>query len=424
VTTTYSVFVAPSGDDSNMGTIDRPVATISQALVIARKAQKKHIIVCNATYEESLTVSGNLAGFGIHGGFACPAGSNGWQLSPGRPKVIAAPGKPAIEFDGVTGPFVVEDVDLETPDAPDAGDSSLAVIANNSTSIAIIESSILAGKGAAGSDGNLSAYLYPSASDLQGTNPNGQTGAAAKVCTCPGGTTTTGGAGSDGSSGQPGGAGLPSYVGGDGEGGLSGACPGTRGGDGSVGPNGKAGTGASSLGAVAQTTWQAAGGLEGMPGKPGQGGGGGAGGTRDGGGSGGCGGCGGRGGPAGGGGGASAAMLSINSSIELQHVDLTSSDAGRGGAGSAGQQGQQISGVYGTNADGCSRGGNGGLGGDGGPGGGGAGGVSAGILYVGAQPTMDHVLIKVGAAGAGGKGGAPESNDGIAGLAVHVLDAS
>jgi hypothetical protein len=77
-------------------------------------------------------------------------------------------------------------------------------------------------------------------------------------------------------------------------------------------------------------------------------------------------------------------------------------------------------------ANGGCVGGQGGSGGSGGGGGGGAGGVSAGVLYKGPAPAIDATTTmgyQQGQPGAKGPGGAPGTDDGIAGVTGAVVAA-
>jgi hypothetical protein len=418
----FAVFVAPTGADSATGTMSSPVATLSKAIEMA--AGSKFVIVCDATYDEHVVVSG---GAQVYGGFSCAGGS--WASEAKAPLFKPSDAGPALKMDRVGDAVLIDTVNFEVPDAKVAGGTALAAIVNASPSVTLRNVTLTAGAGMNGADGTLTNFSYaqdPTALNGYPENTADPThNGAEKDCTCQSGLMSIGGGGGPpSSSGQAGALGLPDH--GAGQPGIPGSCGATgTGKDGSDAPASAASAGGTTLGMVSSSEWQPTPGLDGTTGSPGQGGGGGASRNSSGhGGGGACGGCGGNGAKAGQGGGGSIALLALDSPVTLDTCTLRTKDAGSGGAGTVGQLGQQTVGNGGNsiaNTNSCG-GGAGGKGGDGGASGGGAGGISVGIVWKGAvAPTLTNTTSTTGQAGAKGVGGAPGTNDGIVGVKQDVL---
>lgn len=429
VTNNYAIFVAPGGQDAGAGSGTRtdPARSITQGIELA-KASGKFVIVCNATYDESVKLT---AGAKIYGGFTCPNAPSPWTYEAGsKAKVAPAARGPALEIQNVSDQVWIADIEFASPTGGDPSESSIAAVAVGSPKITLQRVRLAAGAGVNGASAKTEEFTFPGPDDLIGNNGTGAAGGAARQCTCPDGTTTQGGQG-----GAPvaevatasGANGLPDYPGKGGEGGnpLQTCGSGGTGQDGASAPPVTDGVGASTFGSVSSETWSSAIGAAGANGAPGQGGGGGAGvkgGSGGGGGGGGCGGCGGKGGKGGGGGGASIALLAIDSPVSLQTCALETASGGNGGNGAVGQSGQNPGSKGNGFADAC-QGGKGGHGGNGGNGGGGAGGISVGIVYKGQKPTSDATTtVTTGTAGSKGLGGIPGTNDGIDGVAQPNLE--
>jgi hypothetical protein len=416
----HAVFVAPDGDDDAAGTKKAPVATLTRAIELA--AGEKAVLVCNAVYDEHVVVTASAR---VYGGFSC----EDWSEAKGAPHIEPSDEGFALEIRDVGGAVWLERMTFEVPDASDEGDSAVAAFVRSSPKVTLRGVSLVAGKGAAGKDGELTPFEYPLQVALDGNRENPATmGGEEKSCTCQEELISTGGLGGlPAESGSQGTAGLPSREGPGGEPGTAGAAcnKGGGGGDGADGRAAPSAPGATELGSVLKTGWKPLAGGDAGAGQPGQGGGGGASRTISGhGGGGGCGGCGGNGGRGGQGGGGSIALLLVGSPVTLESCSLRAADAGHGGKGAAGQIGQQEVGAGGSSVStlhSCD-GGNGGRGGNGGAGGGGAGGVSAGILWKGGgAPTLTETSIKHGVGGLAGEGGA-EGNPGVEGAADAILE--
>lgn len=427
---TCGIFVSSNGNDSNAGTKGNPVATLGQALTLA-KGTLKPIYVCAEAFSEALEVSSGTA---LYGGLDCSAGWL-WTES-GRTTLTAAPDLIPMKLTSGSDVTKIERFSVIAADALQLGGSSIALIADN-VPVEIIFSELSSGSGRDGPDGQTDPSFVPQNGEdgKPGSdaciNPQMVMGGLGATAICNNGisqggdggqggiTGVNGGVGKPGSNGQPEGSG--SGLGGKEQVDTNVACtPGTDGMDGEVGAPGAGGT---ALGTISISGIVGADGQSGGWGTPGQGGGGG-GGAKSGpycsnlmdgpgasGGGGGSGGCGGKGGGGGQAGGSSIAIISLNATIKLSNVTLTAGAGGKGGAGATALTGGQGgAGAFGGNKGfspskvGCF-GGDGGYGGDGGGGGGGRGGHSIGIAYRGARPDTTGLLITAGAPGQGGAGG-------------------
>jgi hypothetical protein len=413
------IFVSTSGDDDNDGTASDPLATISAAVTLAAN-NGAPIYVCGGTYAEHIVVTDD--DLEIHGGFACPSGAAAWTYdSTKRPRVAPTTAGYALRVTNVSG-LTVTDLEFESVDATDPGESSVAVFVSRSEDVALTRVGIAAGDGVNGVDGTREGSNHTE-DVLTGKDAVGNQGGDATVCTCADDTTSTGAIGGTGGvTPTGGGAGLPDR--GAGEAGAVGSCgtvgTGKDGGPATASPDGP---GAMTLGNLTASGWSPSDGDPGPNGTPGQGGGGGAGAATGGGGAGGCGGCGGKGGGAGTGGGGSIGLATFRSTVSLTSVTIATGDAGDGGAGIEGEVAQE-GGVKGDSTSlGCD-GGNGGLGADGAAGGGGAGGISVGILSSSdSTVTTASTTFDIGMAGAAGPAAMGSTNSGEPGVADETLDA-
>jgi hypothetical protein len=432
----YAIFVAPTGEDTAAGTKKSPVQTIAQGIVLA--GGRKIVIACDGTFDERVKLT---TGVKLYGGFACPGASKPWAYENGkRAKVAPTTRGYALELSTVTESVAIEDFEFDAQDGSQPGESSVSVFVNASTDVTLTRVTLVAGKGADGANGTgVMTAAGAGATGSKGTAACAVSGAdnlggAAVESTCGGALSgSKGGRGGDGGKGDSsagnaddGKPNLGAGLGGIGESGVAWGCATGGGQAGNNGLSQPTALGATGPGKLTSSGFTPASGDDGVPGTPGQGGGGGGGAkapstactngnprTGASGGSGGGGGCGGKGGTGGGGGGASIALASVNSSIALDTVDMSTSFGGKGGNGGVGQPGGPggtpgagASGVGTGVIDSCG-GGAGGKGGGGGNAGGGTGGASLGIAYLGTAPTQTAVTIQIAATAAlGGADGA------------------
>ncbi|WP_437487735.1 hypothetical protein WME75_07415 [Sorangium sp. So ce1014] len=428
------------GDDSNPGTMERPVRTLARAAELAPRARGR-IFACSEPFLAGFRLP---SGIDLWGGFQCwgqwrhttdnlgglLATIGGARRRDALITVVAAQGDGEVVGDGVS---TIVEVHLLAEVPPDASLDVVAMRLEPGAVVEVLRSKIETGHAQRGVDGVDWGLMNPQA-------PHGETGAigkdacsAATVAGAPavrsvcGDLVSTGGKGGDGTPdrGGDGDDGKPLPIpnpGNAGAGGV-GAKDGARckdGLDGERGAPGAPGAGGQG-GRLTAAGWEGVPGEQGGAGAPGQGGGGG-GGARGGrsacgnaalggasGGSGGGGGCGGQGGYGGGGGGSNIAIFAHpGSKVTLRETSVVTGWGGAGGRGGEGQDGGAgpQGGPSGSRADTLSeyacRGGYGGWGGKGGYGGGGSGGPSIGIAYADdEQLTLDRVTFEIGPGGPG-----------------------
>ena len=412
-----AIFVSPTGDNTNAGTRDAPLETLTKAIELAAEAGKA-VIACTGSFQENIAIRGATQ-VKLYGGFAC---AEGWRSGAERTRVAPSEGIP-LTIESATSPVLVEGVDFIAPNATVLGHSSIAVSLVEAADVTLRNLGLSAGNGADGGRGITMPFTLPNPEALNGNAATrtvsrgwAETGGVPCSLVCPSGVRTVGGRGGDGDpdGSAPGGAtpgqpGLPDHevIGGQ-AGALAVECNmGGRGGNGAAAPLAMHGAGARDWGLLDASGWHPRDGSAGADGAPGQGGGGGRGGSGaapDGGGGGGCGGCGGRGGAAGKGAGSSIGLLVFNSQLLLDGVELVTAQGGAGGSGGDPQVGQAggLGGLpYRYPSFACS-GGLGGAGATGGGGGGGAGGLSVGIVFRGVRPNLLAVSYKLGRGGVAG----------------------
>jgi hypothetical protein len=465
VDSAYGIFVAPpasgGSDATGDGTKDKPFATPTRGVAAAAaSAIIKRVYVCDATYDDHVTLDAAHDGISLFGGLLCPGVETGpgwiYEGGPGGTRAVIKPstGGHALDVNG-TLPLLIADLELDAQDAePSLGGTSSVAVRVNGTGISTVtldNDKLVAGAGAPGTDAAAPA-TNQYAGTLSGAAASGGVFGASQTCTCPLSGTSMGGQGGQESF-------LPSYSNGvagtaspaaaamgsaDGAGGLgsrllpAGLISACRNGDRGANGAGGGGGGGAQGGTLQSSAWTGTSGGAGLAGSPGQGGGGGGGNRSNlantppaaAGGGGACGGCGGNGGIGGGGGGASIALAVVSSSVSVRACIFVTGGGGRGGNASTGG-GAQAGGVGGSSPA-CS-GGPGGEGGGGGGGGGGAGGPSVALMWTGSQSlTLDGMAASTsttslpgpsgatlgvpgtgglgGAAGAGGSWGAAGSN--------------
>ncbi len=402
------VFVSSSkGSDANAGTKAEPFATLGKAIAAAGGYP---IYACTDGVSGAVKLDADAT---IYGGLDCTQGWTYVGLTTKTPWTAGADEIPLRLAAGARA--TLEDIAITAADAAEPGGSSIAVLSEVATQLALSRCEVNAGMGADGAAGETPVGAVTNGLDgLAGkdacVSDSDQTGGSAVVLSC-GGTAVNSGSGgngttSDGGAGSPGKPAGPTGAGGTGEDDMN-AC--TAGGEGAAGMLGEAGLGAPSV---------LGGGGGGGGGKVCSGGKAGASG-----GSGGSGACGGAGGKGGEPGGSSIGIVSLGAKLTLDTVSLTTKKGGNGGNGGDGQLGGQGGGpgIAGLSKEGSAAcaGGKGGDGGPGGKGGGGLGGHSIGIAHTGEAPDVSGATITTGPAGGGGAGEVDMGN-GAAGVAAQV----
>jgi hypothetical protein len=453
VAETCGVFVSATGSDTaGKGTPTAPYKTIGKAL--AENGATIYACAGTTAYSEALAVDKPVTLFG-----ALDCGT--WAYQPANKTQLTAPADAVpLTLSSSASGTEVYDFTITAMDAMTLGNSSVAVL-DNAADLTLTRCDLTAGKGADGAAGitpagsgqqGASAPAPSPATALDGclsTSPNGVFGGSAGQTMC-GTVATSGGRGGDGTNVATGGTATDAQPqpqpnamqGADGKAGkqqdTTPCQPGDSGANGLDGT--MPGTGATGIGNITAAGYQAPTATAGQSsGSNGYGGGGGGGASQcansfagPAGGGGGAGGCGGQPGGAGQSAGSTFALVSVNATVTLDIVILTSANGGAGGSGGNGQKGGQggNGGNPGSsNGDGsvkaCS-GGSGGQGGHGSSGGGGLGGHSAGIAFTGTAPTQTKVTIQHGNGGAGGIGGDMDMTSpgivGGSGLGCATLD--
>ena len=416
LTEKFGYFVAEKGNDESDGSRATPFATLGKALSKA-KVDGKRVYVCAGTYPEALTLEDGVS---MIGGYDCTRGE--WMNAASGRARVTSPTSPAMRAKGIVSKTRFEGFDVIAPSATEPSASSFGFIAEGCTALVMVNTNIVAGRGASGLVGAQAIQLAPSGSfDGNDGEAAAFTGAmVSQPMPAPrpgvaGGTgACSGAAGHDGGQGGRGGAGAiwavhPSGLSNDWF--LESGLLGGEAKDGADGTDGNAGTSAQSVGTFTAQGFVTSDGVRGDDGEPGHGGAGGAGAGPtvegyyqrgkwwygSGGGSGGAGGCPGLAGGAGKGGGASVAVLLWNSPIEIQKSTVEAMNGGDGGRGSfaslptAGGRGGAL----------VNPGMPGGRGGRGGASGSGAGGSSYGLVHHGPAPKLTTTVAKIGRAGAG-----------------------
>lgn len=448
---TKAIFVdISSGSDSNSGTIDYPVRTITKGIQLASSySPPRYMIVSEGSYNETFNLA---SGVSIYGGYSK---ANGWKRSNSY-IVNVYPSANGIRGTNIATRTDLDRINIYSADATTAGGSSYGLFLQNSTNVYINRCTIKGGKGGDGQNGvngSNGATNNPSTMNGKAGTPGCEDSSGfCDTCSMPlggaGGTSVCGmnggkggDAGHDNNYGYAGAAGIGPY-GTGGAGGNGGPCCrgsaaplsnqyGQRGSDGLNGSNGTAGTSIGTLGAAGYSATNAGGnGGNGVNGAGGGGGGGGGGGTTDcdsygsSGGGGGAGGCGATGGTGGSGGGGSIGIYLSNSTVNISYSTIATKNGGNGGSGGVGGIGSAggaggPGGYYGGGGeqdDGSmgADGGAGGKGGDGGYGGGGGGGPAVCIMkYGSSNVTLNSVTFSRGSGGTGGWSGGATGWNGI-----------
>jgi hypothetical protein len=147
----YAVFVA-AGSAAGDGTKEAPFGTIGEGVMAAKNRGATRVVVCNATYAEKLSLTQEVAGVNLFGGFTCPSDANGWAYTADERPLVNPTAGTALHVDGVTEAVTLQDIDFKSANATDPGTSSVAAIASGST-VTLKRVAITAGKGANGAKG-------------------------------------------------------------------------------------------------------------------------------------------------------------------------------------------------------------------------------------------------------------------------------
>ncbi len=416
-----AMFVSPSGNDADPGTLELPKATIQAAMTAAQSTQSD-LYVAAGVYSGSVVLADGVS---MYGGFI----ADSWERDLATAETIIEGGQYAITGANVSQ-LTIEGFTIRSANSAANAGSSVGISLHNSLGIVINKNALEIGNGANGSNG-------VDASDRTGSADGGNVGAAAYFAlTCSGAVGGSGGNvnyGRDGGLGGRSGGANGGSDGWDGEnGGGNGGSKGSFAGNGSPGSpgnpgdSGLSGDAGLSFGSISNGAYIAAHGQNGANGGYGWGGGGGGGGGAGfscsaSGGGGGAGGLYGIGGTRGlGGGGSIGIILSGGTEATITNNSIATGDGGNGGysgKGGVGQNGGSGANGGSGNANGGAggRGGNGGKGGNGGDGGCGGGGPVVGIVEAASNSTRTNNFFTLGVAGIGGARGDGRGKEGANG---------
>ncbi len=191
-------FVAPTGSDSNAGTMDAPVATLATAIALASASSSIHrVIACAGVYPESVRLisAANDVGLALFGGVLCPGSDAGAAWTYTGATAVAAPVAHgfALSVSGLAQALDLEDFEFDAQNGTAAGESSVAGFIDASPNVTLRRVKLAAGTGADGAPGTLTAVTFPTAATLRGDAGAGDTGGEGCAFTCPAGGATTGG---------------------------------------------------------------------------------------------------------------------------------------------------------------------------------------------------------------------------------------
>ena len=438
----FSIFVTPSGDDVNPGTIALPKQTIIGGINAATGDGFTSVLISAGTYSERVILSNGIS---LYGGYNS---ATAWSRSASNLITVTGLDQSdrvsAIEGTGIASVTTIDRIRFVTMNAigfavDGNGKSNYSVFLTSCSGVIFKNCFIKSGNASAGNPGIVGIAGTGGNVGLDGMVGNCNafgvaTGGSGGTSTCLRNGGNGGAGGYKPNNGVAGSSGVGSTNGGNG--GLIGnpGGPGANGGNGTSGTAGVNGLGGS--GGSVGSSWNGGTGGSGVNGIHGNGGGGGGGGgaesclfcadgTGNGGGGGGAGGCLGTGGSGGFAGGGSFGIFLINSSsIQVTNCSVTSGNGGIGGAGALGANGGS-GGSGGLGANLCiseiGRGGNGGSGGNGGAGGiggGGSGGPSYSVYRFASTTTISGTTLIVGF---GGNGGTSPGNSGTNGASGTIF---
>ena len=212
------IYVATSGSDTAEGTKEAPLKTITAAITRAEAAvPKRSVLVRRGMYAEQIAMA---AGVGIYGGF-----DDSWRRD--RTSITEIVGaSPAVTFESIKAPTVLDRLTVRSRDATAAGESSYAITVRSSQGVELRDVVVVVGIGAAGTDGADGAAGAPDGANGIGGQPGCEdSGIGCSSCNQP-----LGGAGGFSFCGRTGGrggnAGHDSNGGGAGTAGLNGTSAG------------------------------------------------------------------------------------------------------------------------------------------------------------------------------------------------------
>src|SRR6267143_150694 len=157
----HVLWVAPTGDDANPGTRAAPKHSIQAAIDAANAGGLgADVYVASGTYAGSLTLRANVS---VYGGFSPTTFLRDAAANPtvvdGSTTAVSGQAANALTVDGLT---------IRSADAAPAGESSIALLLNNSGSVVVSRNTITAGAGAGGAPGSSGVPGLPGADGSPG----------------------------------------------------------------------------------------------------------------------------------------------------------------------------------------------------------------------------------------------------------------
>src|SRR3989454_590850 len=158
----HALWVAPGGDDANLGTLAAPKQTIQAAIDAANAGGLgADVYAAAGTYSGSLTLRPNVSVYGGYSPttFLRDVAGNATVISGGTTAVTGTSTN-ALTLDGLT---------IRSADATVAGGSSVAILLDNSANVVVSRDAIIAGAGAGGAPGSPGLPGLPGVDGAPGT---------------------------------------------------------------------------------------------------------------------------------------------------------------------------------------------------------------------------------------------------------------
>jgi hypothetical protein len=142
------IFVSPSGNDANPGTMAAPKRTLAAGIAAASLVDRD-VYVAAGVYPELLTVANGVS---VYGGY-----DSSWQRSPANTTEITgaeqAMGTLAAQATNITAPTTLQLLTLEPSDPTAPGEGSYGLEGTGDTGLVLDHVTVLAAQGTAGAAG-------------------------------------------------------------------------------------------------------------------------------------------------------------------------------------------------------------------------------------------------------------------------------
>ncbi len=156
-TTEAFIFVSKTGDDSNPGTLEFPVATINRGIALATP-RLLTVVVAQGSYDQTVVLR---AGVSVFGGYRSDFGDHDpevFEVKVERP--TERQGLPVLEGDGIRSPTEISGLTLvgSNGESPGTG-STAAFLSDSDENLYFHDIRIIAGQGVDGGDGSSSSEV-------------------------------------------------------------------------------------------------------------------------------------------------------------------------------------------------------------------------------------------------------------------------